>query len=216
MTFKQCANDAQAREFFEKHGVEHFWDLARSQTVLEDWSVAACRPSPQPLPRRRRARASRRASSLACDTNATSAWLLNATARRRSSDAFSFRDARSVRFTRIETASSCFRPKRERIRAATVPKYAGFDLCDKGGPFSYRRQNGNNKLNSSFFCLSFGWQQLAAGRSLKRVSCRGGWNKRPCPWNSRAIYSLAVDRTLNLSIERRTLPLGYRRPIIKS
>lgn len=36
MTFKQCLTEAAAREFFKKHGVEHYWDLAHTQKVLED------------------------------------------------------------------------------------------------------------------------------------------------------------------------------------
>ena len=36
MTFKQCPTDEEACEFFRKHGVEHYWDLAHSQKILED------------------------------------------------------------------------------------------------------------------------------------------------------------------------------------
>ena len=36
MTFKQCATDEEASEFFRNHGVEHYWDLAHSQKILED------------------------------------------------------------------------------------------------------------------------------------------------------------------------------------
>ncbi|KAM9293834.1 U4/U6 small nuclear ribonucleoprotein Prp3 [Gastrophryne carolinensis] len=33
--FKQCPTENMAREHFKKHGVEHYWDLALSQSVLE-------------------------------------------------------------------------------------------------------------------------------------------------------------------------------------
>lgn len=36
MTFKQCTNDEEASEFFCNHGVEHYWDLAHAQKILED------------------------------------------------------------------------------------------------------------------------------------------------------------------------------------
>uniref|UniRef100_H2ZBC9 Uncharacterized protein n=1 Tax=Ciona savignyi TaxID=51511 RepID=H2ZBC9_CIOSA len=36
MTFKQCTTDLQARDFFKKHKVEHYWDLAHSQTILQE------------------------------------------------------------------------------------------------------------------------------------------------------------------------------------
>ncbi|XP_076809565.1 U4/U6 small nuclear ribonucleoprotein Prp3-like [Clavelina lepadiformis] len=36
MTFKQCTTDEEAHYFFKKHGVEHYWDLAHSQKLLED------------------------------------------------------------------------------------------------------------------------------------------------------------------------------------
>ena len=36
MTFKQCTTDVQAKEFFQKHGVEHYWDLCHAQTVLQE------------------------------------------------------------------------------------------------------------------------------------------------------------------------------------
>nr|CAB3265185.1 U4/U6 small nuclear ribonucleoprotein Prp3-like [Phallusia mammillata] len=36
MTFKQCTTDAQARDFFLHHGVEHYWDLAHSQKILQE------------------------------------------------------------------------------------------------------------------------------------------------------------------------------------
>lgn len=36
MTFKQCTTDAQAKEFFQNHGVGHYWDLCHAQTVLQE------------------------------------------------------------------------------------------------------------------------------------------------------------------------------------
>ena len=47
--------------------------------------------------------------------------------------------------------------------------------------------------------------QLAAGRTLEFASCRGVWGERFCPRSATAIHSVAVDRTPNLSIGRRTL-----------
>lgn len=44
MKFKQCPTENMAREHFKKHGTEHYWDLALSQSVLEgsdDWSKPA-------------------------------------------------------------------------------------------------------------------------------------------------------------------------------
>ncbi|KAK5599875.1 U4/U6 small nuclear ribonucleoprotein Prp3 [Crenichthys baileyi] len=35
MKFKQCPTENMAREHFKKHGTEHYWDLALSQSVLE-------------------------------------------------------------------------------------------------------------------------------------------------------------------------------------
>ncbi|KAJ8289984.1 hypothetical protein GJAV_G00007430 [Gymnothorax javanicus] len=35
MKFKQCPTQNMAREHFKKHGTEHYWDLALSQSVLE-------------------------------------------------------------------------------------------------------------------------------------------------------------------------------------
>ncbi|XP_061102938.1 U4/U6 small nuclear ribonucleoprotein Prp3-like isoform X2 [Conger conger] len=35
MKFKQCPTGNMAREHFKKHGTEHYWDLALSQSVLE-------------------------------------------------------------------------------------------------------------------------------------------------------------------------------------
>ncbi|XP_043971951.1 U4/U6 small nuclear ribonucleoprotein Prp3 isoform X4 [Gambusia affinis] len=35
MKFKQCPTENMAREHFRKHGTEHYWDLALSQSVLE-------------------------------------------------------------------------------------------------------------------------------------------------------------------------------------
>lgn len=40
--FKQCPTESMAREHFKKHGTEHYWDLALSQSVLEttdDWET---------------------------------------------------------------------------------------------------------------------------------------------------------------------------------
>ena len=45
---------------------------------------------------------------------------------------------------------------------------------------------------------------MAAGRNLNCASCRGGWGERSCPRNA-AIHPVAVDRTPNLPVERRTL-----------
>lgn len=33
--FKVCPTESLAREHFRKHGVEHYWDLAYSSTLLE-------------------------------------------------------------------------------------------------------------------------------------------------------------------------------------
>jgi len=33
---KQVADDQEAREFFLKHDVEQYWDLARAQTILQE------------------------------------------------------------------------------------------------------------------------------------------------------------------------------------
>lgn len=35
MNFKQCTTENMARERFKKHGTEHYWDLALSESVLE-------------------------------------------------------------------------------------------------------------------------------------------------------------------------------------
>ncbi|KAF1387981.1 hypothetical protein PFLUV_G00085540 [Perca fluviatilis] len=35
MKFKQCPTENMAREHFKKHGTEHYWDLALSQSVLD-------------------------------------------------------------------------------------------------------------------------------------------------------------------------------------
>ncbi|EDL85682.1 PRP3 pre-mRNA processing factor 3 homolog (yeast) (predicted), isoform CRA_c [Rattus norvegicus] len=35
MKFKQCPTENMAREHFKKHGAEHYWDLALSESVLE-------------------------------------------------------------------------------------------------------------------------------------------------------------------------------------
>jgi len=55
------------------------------------------------------------------------------------------------------------------------------------------------------FLINFWWRQLAAGRSLNSASCRGGWGDRSCPRSATVIHSVAVDRTPNLPIGRRTL-----------
>lgn len=36
MTFKQVSTSQQAREFFAKHGVEHYWDSAHAYTILQE------------------------------------------------------------------------------------------------------------------------------------------------------------------------------------
>lgn len=48
MKFKQCPTENMAREHFKKHGAEHYWDLALSESVLEstDWNY--CEPLPLP------------------------------------------------------------------------------------------------------------------------------------------------------------------------
>ena len=48
MKFKQCPTENMAREHFKKHGAEHYWDLALSESVLEctDWDY--CKPLPLP------------------------------------------------------------------------------------------------------------------------------------------------------------------------
>lgn len=35
MKFKACPTESLARDHFKKHGVEHYWDLAYSVSVLE-------------------------------------------------------------------------------------------------------------------------------------------------------------------------------------
>lgn len=35
MKFKQCPTENMAREHFKRHGSEHYWDLALSESVLE-------------------------------------------------------------------------------------------------------------------------------------------------------------------------------------
>lgn len=44
MKFKQCPTENMAREHFKKHGAEHYWDLALSESVLEstDWRCFSC------------------------------------------------------------------------------------------------------------------------------------------------------------------------------
>ena len=71
-----------------------------------------------------------------------------------------------------------------------------------------RSSKANDK--SRKFNLRFWWGQLAAGRSLKFASCRGGWGDRFCSRSASAINSVAVDRTPNLSSERRTLQYSTR------
>ena len=46
------------------------------------------------------------------------------------------------------------------------------------------------------------FSQLAADQSLKFAYCRGGWGERSCKWSTKAIQSVAVDRTRKLPIER--------------
>lgn len=49
MKFKQCPTESMAREHFKKHGTEHYWDLAISQSVLEtsdDWNLPGERLDP--------------------------------------------------------------------------------------------------------------------------------------------------------------------------
>jgi len=45
------------------------------------------------------------------------------------------------------------------------------------------------------FWIDFWWWRLAAGRSLRSASCRGGWGERSCPSSATAFWSVAVDRT---------------------
>jgi len=46
---------------------------------------------------------------------------------------------------------------------------------------------------------------LTIGGRLIIAFCRGGWGERSCPRSATAIHSVAMDRTLHLPIERRTL-----------
>jgi len=39
MKFKACPTENFAREQFKKFGVEHYWDLAFSSSVLEDAAI---------------------------------------------------------------------------------------------------------------------------------------------------------------------------------
>jgi len=55
------------------------------------------------------------------------------------------------------------------------------------------------------FVLFFWWRQLAAGGSLNCDCCWGCWGERSRPRSVTAIHSLALDRTPNLPIGRRTL-----------
>jgi len=41
---------------------------------------------------------------------------------------------------------------------------------------------------------------LAAGRSQKFASCRGGWDEGSCPRSATAIHSAVVNRTTNLPL----------------
>jgi len=73
------------------------------------------------------------------------------------------------------------------------------------GWFFHSERGGGSDSGGIFFCL-FWWRQLAAaGRSLNCASCRVGWGERSCPRSVTTIHSVAVDRTPNFSIERRTL-----------
>jgi len=49
---------------------------------------------------------------------------------------------------------------------------------------------------------------MAAGRSLKFASWRGGWVECCCPWSATTIHAVAVNRTTNLAIVKRTLYHG--------
>jgi len=51
-----------------------------------------------------------------------------------------------------------------------------------------------------------------AGRSLDCASCWGGWSERTCPRSATASRSVAVDRTLNLQIDKRTLHWAITSP----
>ena len=48
MKFKQCPTENMAREHFKKHGAEHYWDLALSESVLESTDWDYCKPLPLP------------------------------------------------------------------------------------------------------------------------------------------------------------------------
>jgi len=58
------------------------------------------------------------------------------------------------------------------------------------------------------FFILFWRRQLAACQCLKCASYRDSLGERSCPRSTTAIHSVAVDRTLNPPIERRT---SYRR-----
>jgi len=62
------------------------------------------------------------------------------------------------------------------------------------------------------FIYNFLRRQLVAYQRLKHASYRGSWGARSHPRSATAIRSVAVNRTHNLPIEKRTLPLDYRRP----
>ena len=55
------------------------------------------------------------------------------------------------------------------------------------------------------FSCSFWWRQLAVGLRLIFTSSRSGWGEGSCPRSTWAIHSVAVGRTPNLPIKRRTL-----------
>jgi len=53
---------------------------------------------------------------------------------------------------------------------------------------------------------------VTSAKSLNNPSCRVGWSERSCPRSATAIPSVAVDRTPNLPIGRRTLYHWANRP----
>jgi len=73
----------------------------------------------------------------------------------------------------------------------------------------YHRTLKNSMRCAKKFFYLFWRRQLAACQCLKYASYRGSLGERSCPRSTTASHSVAVDRTLNPPIERRT---SHRRP----
>ena len=75
----------------------------------------------------------------------------------------------------------------------------------KGGKRRFGGLSCENKMLKHKNVYLIWWRQLPTDRNLKFASCRGGWWENSLPKEATPIHSLAVDRPLNLPIERRTL-----------